>query len=164
MKTTPENNQISRIIIIVFAITAMTFFSGCTDSGDSDLSVSWIKFSKTASFQDSNEVNISKDTIHANLKDEFIIILRTQSNNCRMPKLYKQIDNGEVFEISNKYDETSISGACFWEAYLEVRWINVNLNEFRYQRGQIVKYKVVMGTRIPDAYTEIEKTLSIVID
>lgn len=164
MQTTPENNLIFRIMIIVFAITVMTFFSGCTDYGDPDLSVSWIKFSKKASFQDSNEVNISKDTIHANLKDEFIILLRTQSNNCRMPNLFKQIDNGDEIEITNYYDETSVSGECFWEAYIQVRWIKVNLNEFRYQRGQIVKYKVVMGTRIPDAYTEIEKTLSIVID
>ena len=151
-------------MIIVIAFSALTTFSGCTDYDDLDLSVSWIKFSKKVSFQDSNEVNISKDTIHANFKDEFIILLRTQSNNCRRPKLFKQIDNGEEIDITNYYDETSVSGECFWEAYKQVRWIRVNLNEFRYQRGQFVKYKVVMGTRIPDAYTEIEKTLTIVID
>ena len=104
------------------------------------------------------------DTIHANLNDNFEVLLRTQSNNCSYPSLYKQIDNGDTLDITNGSYEAPIDGEYFGAAYKQVRQIKINLNEFSFHRGQKIKYTVIMGTRIPEIYTFIEKSLVVIID
>ena len=143
-------------MISVVVISMMTFLSACTDNADLHLDESWIRFTMND--------KVLPDTIHANLNADFEVLLRTQSNNCSYPSLYKQIENGDTIDITNDSNESILGGEYFGAAYKQVRDVKVSLSEFRYRRGQKVKYTVIMGIRIPEVYTFMEKSLVIIID
>lgn len=142
-------------MVSVIAVSSMISLSSCKDEGE-DYSVSWIRFT-----QDDKEM---QDTIHANLNDNIVVLIRTQSNNCRIPNYYKKVDNGDSIEITNNSNELSNAGEYFGEAYKEVRELSVHLSSFNYHSGQRIKYTVIVGTRIPEIYTFIEKSIVIIID
>jgi hypothetical protein len=132
----------------------------CDKNSHLDFSNSWIKyyFYETTLFNSGKPIN--NDTITMAINDKFLFRIKTQSNDGSEPKIFKQIDDNEIIEITNIPGEATFESYYREErGYRQINKFYIDLSETMFSSGQTIKYT----TRIGSLNGEIEKKLNIAI-
>lgn len=95
-------------------------------------------------FMDGVEL-IETDTMSLNLNTYNIMVLETSCDKSTGLKVYKQIDYGEPFDISNS-EETKTLSTTYGSVYKQSQEVYIHLTDSCYARGQELKYSVQMNT------------------
>ena len=143
-----KNISEKRILLILILASIGIIFNSCEDTNSLDFENSWIKFHRYENDLDASETVLSEDTIIVSLGDNFIIRVKTQSNDGSEPRIYKQLDNNEIEIITNIPGEATMESNFREEnGYRQINKIYLSVSEVQYSTGQVIKYEVKIGSK-----------------
>lgn len=149
-----------RVIGISIFLSLFLILYSCDNDSKLDFSNSWIEYYIYDDYLDSSGERVNTDTITVSINDEFIIRIKTQSNDGSKPKVYKQIGEGELVDITNIPEEATLESDYYDECgYRQINKIHVELNKTVYSAGQLIKYI----TRIGSLNGDIQRELNLAI-
>lgn len=142
----------STILLLIF----FTFLlSSC--SNDLDLSNSWIKYGTRANHLDSSETFIKSDTIYIPLDEKSLFHIYTQSNDGSKPKIYKQIDDQIIKDITDLPLKAPMIANYFdpGGGYKQINEIHIYFPSHLYSKGQTIRFITTIGSHTGEIKNEI---------
>ena len=142
---------------LLASLFVLVMFPSCNNNSSFDLSESWIEYYKYDDDLDEKGELINQDSIVVSVNDNFIIRIKTQSNDCSFPLILKQTNGSEFVDITNIPGEASLeSNYKEGNGYRQINKIYIEPNESVFSKGQSILYKTIIGSINGDIENEIK--------